>query len=506
MLALFPAIAPAAIVSSEIAVSDPVLQAAPGSQSTPLIASDGRDFLAVWLDERLSYSIYATRLSRDGDVLDPLGIRLPVSIGGIKDLLWTGSNYLLVSERTDLVRVGRDGRVLGTPTRLAAEATTIGSAASNGTVTLVGYRVTEAAGAPSVRAAVLDRDGAVIRTLELPAEGRLFEAPLFAWNGESFIAVWTTWGPRNETRVDAIRISADGSLLEETAVPLTTGYVQNIASDGAGFAILIRGPARQGLVHVSGDLRMVSDVDRMDIPNGAESALAWNGSEYIVTWADYRGMLRAVTVDGQRTLRSFDIAEASTGRNVRVDVAANGDSAFVVWDDIGLLGDVFNRYTSDVFLAAITNAVPGPRMLLSVSAAQQSWPSIASDGVGAVAVWLESSGVYLSRISADGTYLDGRGLRLSDSVNALAPVVTFDGHAYIVAWTELASGLASSTRIRTAVVRSDGSITSGQDILGAVGGALAGGDHQSLLVFHDPDGSIAAARLDTNARVVGEAV
>ena len=501
LVAFVPATLPAAIVSSEIAVSAATIEPAPGNQFAPLIATDGTDFLVVWADGRsavASASIYSTRLTANGDVLDPLGTRLGAGVNAAEDLVWTGSSYLLISRSGQLVRISRDGKVSGA-TDIAATIERLGDVASNGVVTLVGYQTTDSPGVAVNRVAVLDSDGRVVRTFTLPSEGRLFDAPSFAWNGHSFIAVWTTWLPR-ETRVDAVRLSGDGFLLEPAeATTITSGYVENVASDGSGFAIVVRGPSRHGLVHISADLTVVSDVQPMAIPNGVESALAWDGSAsaYVVTWAGFDGTLRAIAVDRHRSLLPFRVTDVFNGSS-GVDIAANNEASFVVWADApnGV------EYGLDVSAANVTRGVAGPRQLLSRSSARQSFPAIASDGNGAVAVWQEPSGIYLSRIASDGRHLDGRGVKLSETNQAWGPDVVFDGSGYVVAWTEWTNG----ARLRTAVFRRDGSVVRGADIPGGVAGALAAGDDASLLVFHDSGGSLRAARLDANARLLAEPV
>jgi hypothetical protein len=75
---------------------------APGSEILPNVASDGRDFLVAWQDLRADDGdIYASRVTSDGEVLDPGGV--PVATGSPRDgtvvVAWDGSNFVAAWER-----------------------------------------------------------------------------------------------------------------------------------------------------------------------------------------------------------------------------------------------------------------------------------------------------------------------------------------------------------------------------------------------------------------------
>src|SRR5688572_12585708 len=56
-------------------------------------ASDGNDYLFVWVDERTGApGRRATRVTRDGEVLDREGIPL-LFVGARNSVVWTGSSY-----------------------------------------------------------------------------------------------------------------------------------------------------------------------------------------------------------------------------------------------------------------------------------------------------------------------------------------------------------------------------------------------------------------------------
>lgn len=73
---------------------------AQGAQITAAVAFDGTNFLVVWEDERKSghRDIFGARVSRDGEILDPVGIPICVSQGtqSAVNVAWGGQNYLVV--------------------------------------------------------------------------------------------------------------------------------------------------------------------------------------------------------------------------------------------------------------------------------------------------------------------------------------------------------------------------------------------------------------------------
>jgi hypothetical protein len=80
--------------------SDCFSAAAQGNQSTAALAFDGTNFLVVWEDERIESErdIFATRVSKEGEILDPAAIPICTSPGtqSFASVAWGGENYLVV--------------------------------------------------------------------------------------------------------------------------------------------------------------------------------------------------------------------------------------------------------------------------------------------------------------------------------------------------------------------------------------------------------------------------
>src|SRR5262249_3200623 len=75
------------------------ISVAAGEQSSPAIAWNGTEYLAVWQDHRgAKYDVYGTRIGPDGTVLDPLGIPISTGAGDQRDprVVANGSQFLVV--------------------------------------------------------------------------------------------------------------------------------------------------------------------------------------------------------------------------------------------------------------------------------------------------------------------------------------------------------------------------------------------------------------------------
>lgn len=93
-------------LTNEIPVSEPQYGPAPSDQSSPVVASNGVDFLVAWSDARgATATIYANRVTGDGTVLDGTGIRIPLepgtSNGRLVGLFRLDGSYTLIYSSQD---------------------------------------------------------------------------------------------------------------------------------------------------------------------------------------------------------------------------------------------------------------------------------------------------------------------------------------------------------------------------------------------------------------------
>jgi hypothetical protein len=128
---LFVASATSAQIAGERPVSTPFY--APMTLfGSSAIASDGNEFLAVWINGIDRYSVFVTRIDSDGTVLDPIGIFVatavtnhPVGVAWNGDsyvVVWTGFNTVVGSNTVMAARIAPDGRIVDPPRVLVQQA------------------------------------------------------------------------------------------------------------------------------------------------------------------------------------------------------------------------------------------------------------------------------------------------------------------------------------------------------------------------------------------------
>src|SRR5438874_1780110 len=92
---LFSLIATAVLAAADVPVSTPVYINAPGHQAPAAVASDGKQFLVVWLDERPAAGLYASRVGGSGVVFDRTGIRI-ASRASAATAFWNGTRFVVM--------------------------------------------------------------------------------------------------------------------------------------------------------------------------------------------------------------------------------------------------------------------------------------------------------------------------------------------------------------------------------------------------------------------------
>jgi hypothetical protein len=147
---------------------------------------------------------------------------------------------------------------------------------------------------------------------------------------------------------------------------------------------------------------------------------ASNGVDYFVSWREVAN--GTDTVLYAQRLGSATSTLLASGKSLSPAVLAGGDAGVLAsWSDAA--GNAFMR-------RADADDVPDPKFFVR---AQQELPSIASDGVTAMAAWREKD-LRVGRVARDGTPLDGPGFIVSSSRPLIAPQILFNGSRYTVFW------------------------------------------------------------------------
>ena len=440
---------------------------APKDQTTPALGFDGTNYLVVWQSaatlssQRVStVTLLSQRVSADGLLLGAGPTTLHTAtdqrplLFGSPSLAFDGSNYLVAVN------------VLYGPgyycEMFSASATQL-----------------------EPIALLVNPEGNVLKTASLSIASQYFftsgpHSMALAFNGTNYVAAWigdiqTDSG--FSSVVYATFIDKSGQVLDTheitRAIAPVTGCAESIADslydptiafDGTNYLVAWKQGAFSYFSH-SGDLYaarvsqagLVLDVMSVAIPTSSNSqqspALAFDGTNYLVVWQDYRSGLRTdYDIYGARLNKAVVMQDPegfliSKGPNVvqTPAVAFDGNNYLVVWQDTR---NSLNNGL-DIFGARVgpTGSLLDPNgILISGAAHEQSLPQLIFDGQNYLVVWQDyrnwpedygtpNFDIYGARVSREGTVLDSAGIAISAGPdNELAPKVASDGTYSMVCW------------------------------------------------------------------------
>jgi hypothetical protein len=331
-----------------------ILSTAANPQSSPVVASDSNNFLAVWEDERslLVPDIYAARVSPQGVLLDSLSIAVSTAANQQVSpaVAYDGANYLVVWQ---------DGR--------------------SGSYDIYGARLTPAG-------VLLESLGFVVSQ----AYGHQ-ESPAVAYDGASFLVVWIDGrnGPSYEEDIYGARVTPEGAVLDTQGILITGAagrqYSPAVAFDGTDFLAVWedwRGSACDvygARVSPSGRVLDTSGIPISGAEYGQNSpAIASDGANSLVVWVDERNY--SVEIYGARVTPSGVVLDslgipvtADTNTEYSPAVSFDGVQFCVSWS--GSPSDP----ESDIYGARVT---PGGAVLdhfvMVAQDGSQRYPSVAS--------------------------------------------------------------------------------------------------------------------------------
>jgi hypothetical protein len=455
-------------------MDDPVYGPAPHTERWPSLASDGSQFLAVWMNERPGLSeVYATRLGSDGAVLDPTGIR--IGRGGVPAVAFNGQNYLIAW--LDRQATG-DAAVLGVRLLPSGERAdpaplTIASGfrlagielASNGEDFLA-VRADYSAG-QLVATRVLANGSVVgagaVPLLSDPAEVSSYDV---VWNGSDYVVVWE-WNDH----ILARRVATDGTIVDGAPIP----------------------------VSLSAGAKTSLDVEQVQ-------------SDTVVAWAEARREFYTFDIYAARIDGSGSVLDPEGAALIETDRAkqapqllSSGGSAILVWQQSESSGASVRsaRFDSDLRLAG------GPHLLADHSGA----PALAANGSRILAVWDNNAVDIVGRsLDLEGRPLDGDPFPLVMAANdQVDPQVAWGAESYLLSWQDRrANGGAYGVRVsETGQVLDDppirfSNVDSSRPVLAAIGDQFVAGSREYV---PDPiDGVLRpllrARRLDARGRAI----
>jgi hypothetical protein len=502
-------------------------------QCNPSVGFDGSNYLVAWtayLDTLVDVGVHATRVTPDGEVLDPECIMVD-SLDGLDPVIgFDGTNYLVVEWGAGIlgVRVTPAGEVLDSTAIVISSSSGWQQAlAFDGTNHLVvweDYRdsVSQVYGARvSPGGTVLDTVGIAIGT----GPHRMV-CPAVTFDGTNFLVVWEVCDSAiawiSGTRVSPAGQVLDSGFVLDSASQLDDWYGPTATSDGTNslvvwhdFALGMRGAlvATDGSVVDSGIAIAPADVGY------AGHAALYDGSDYLVAWKAWSPVdcILASRVSCAGVVLDTPGVHVSAPAQSWTDnpaVAFDGDRYFVAWDDD-------RTYCPNIYGARLTRQMgmlDTTGIGISRGINTQRWPAAAFDGSNYLVTWTDdrnmSGAIIGARVSASGANLDPAGIPICTlGFRRDYSAVAFDGTNYLVAWSD--GRRNDSADVYAARVTPDGSVLDPRGIPIAVGGemhslpAVAFNGSNYLVVWGDINeqlvGTIRCARVSPDGQVLDSA-
>lgn len=465
-------------------------------QSTPDVATDGRDFIAVWGDERAKdrpnftrgYAVYASRLGEDGRALDPFGIAL-ASRGYDPEIEWNGSTYLVafnVGVEAYARRIGRDAHPQAAE-RLISSKPVEDLASDGATFCALTFNY------PDSAMVLLDDNANVLR--RIPVEGLGGSIVSIARN----YVVFTVSG----TSLLATTLARDGSLTQASIATVAAGSVVRAYSNGSRVLVTWTNGRSTGIVVLDDRSAMVApplQFGAVESTVSAPPSVAWDGAAFLVAWPESFASLTAVRIAANgRTVGAAPFALETNAEQFRA--ATDGSRTVLVSaEEVSEALDPVARVVT-----SFGTSLPAPQVI-SFTGTPYSEPQVAALGNVVLAVAREGEsygGIAASLFSPE---LPGQSrIALAPqqwSVTRDGPSVAAGSNAFLVAWREVTD---SQTRILATRVLATGAVLDPVPITVADEGraiehfgetAVGWNGTSFLVVWHSSEGRIVA-------RVVG---
>jgi len=413
----------------DVPVSAPVYLNVPGRQTPLALASDAKNILAVWRDERPASGLYAARVSPNAFVFERAGVRIaPQASSAVA--IWNGSRYVILwydGAGSIFSRTFDNNSNLG-DVQTIATGVEAGDhfAAFNGSSIAVTYRR-----GFTFEVAELDRDGNASKAGQTIANSP-GGVPVITASGHDYVASWIAEGGS----LASVRLANGVSSVQPAASPDGPVSHLSIASDGTN---VLRVYQKQSQVFAR-----LGTAAPLLLGEGNSPEVIWTDTKYIATFANDAGIwTMRIGADG-KAIDPAPVAYSAPGPNQHhaSPVSTWTGNLYVAWSDDRLAPhsgnfDVVGR-ADDGFATLISNAPP-----------QQHAPDVAAGALRFMTIWTEErvdsgSDVFFARLSQDGTRLDARGVRLSRSDDSAANAhVVFDGVNFEAAWIETHNGVDS---------------------------------------------------------------
>jgi titin len=287
------------------------------AQLQPMVAWNGSNFLVAWSDGRsgADYDIYGTTVTPAGGVVKPGGVAISTAVGdqSYPSARANGATWLVAWQddrnattdiySTRVTSAGSPTNTSGVAISKAAHDQRRPSVASNGSGWLVVWGDRRPSNSNSdiystrvtTAGAVTNANGVAVSTAAHDQA-----APSVAWNGSTYMVVWSDYRSNTSLDVYGSRISSAGATLNASGIAISkrTGVTEaggTLTAIGSNFLVVWQDD-RNGTFDIYGS-RLSSSGGVLNANgikvNGAAGdqaypAIALNGNNYFPVWADSR--------------------------------------------------------------------------------------------------------------------------------------------------------------------------------------------------------------------------
>jgi MYXO-CTERM domain-containing protein len=447
------------------------LIAAAAAQTQPALTRVGSQYLLAWQDMRAGeLDVYAARVNGVGTVLDASGVLVVAAPGNqsVAAVASIGTNALITwsgDRTTDIIGARVDTSTAltvldpsGFTVSLSANSETSPAVAFNGTNYLVVWQDNRGSGFDlygvrvSGSGTVLDPAGFPISA----ASGNQ-RNPAVAFDGTNYLVVWEDTRSNVTGDIYGARVSPSGTVLDANGLSLSVRFAAQahpaVAFDGTNYLVVWEdGAATRDIygtrVSTAGVVLDPSAIGISTDPNDqASPAIAYDGTNYLVAWADWRNNSTA-DIYGSRVSRTGSVmdpagSQLAGGAEAQMDpaLAFDGTNYLLVWSDYQTF-----PFTNLIARRVRTSGTPLDNSPIAVSAADghQQQASVVYTGTEFLVAWQDGrsgtgTDIYGARVTRAGTALDGDGFIISaNSVNEAEVVLCSGGTAGVLAVYQVA--------------------------------------------------------------------
>jgi hypothetical protein len=283
--------------------------------------------------------------------------------------------------------------------------------------------------------------------------------PAVASDGHDFLVVWTDGRNQyNASEFDTYgaRVTAEGVVLQTNGFPISTAkssqFIPSLAFNGTEYLVTwydyrnFDNPQLGNDIYAARVTREGVVLDPLGIGICTAENMQWApgvaavGSDFFVAWDDSRYSIRGTRVSSDGLVSNSNglvLSPNFSGYPIRV--GANGAGYLVVWTD----SRNYSTTRYDIFAHRVNGAgeITGSDLVLSHAAEDQAGPALAPAGEQYLSVWLDSrqgsnTMIFGTRIGPDGA-MDPNGIAIGRAASSSAwnaPGVASLNDAYLIAW------------------------------------------------------------------------